>query len=196
MGLPVPGVAAHIFEVLFSGEAEEFCRLFAVSIASSDVAAAAGEELIGYVVSAGFGKSFYHVEDGVAYAGTDVEDADAVLFDMFEGVDVGFGQVDDVNIVADAGAVGGVVIVTENAEILKFAYGNLADIGHQIVRKSFGILPYLAAFVSADGVKVTEEHYVPIFIRFLNVGEHSFSHKFGGAVRIGHFPGRKFFGKR
>ena len=52
--------------------------------------------------------------------------------------DVGLSQVDDVDVVADARAVGGVVVITEDAELLTDASGGLRQIGDEVLRHTIG----------------------------------------------------------
>ena len=44
-----------------------------------------------------------------------------------------FGQVDDVDVISDAGSVDGLVIVSEDTEEREFANRNLSDVWHEVV---------------------------------------------------------------
>ena len=69
-----------------------------------------------------------HVEDGVADSGSEVEDLDSLVL-VLAGGDVAFRQVDDVDVVAHAGAVMGRIVVAENGKLLQFSDRHLADVG-------------------------------------------------------------------
>ena len=105
--------------------------------------------------------------------------------EALEGGDVGGGEVADVDVVADAGAVGGVVVVAEDAQLGAFADGHLGDVGHQVVGDAVGVLPYPAAGVRADGVEVSQEDDVPFGVGLLDVHEDLFEHALGPAVGVG-----------
>ena len=64
---------------------------------------------------------------------TEIEYFDVLLAFMsehtFYGFDVSFGQVYHIDVIAYARAVGGIVIVSENAELLTYSDGGLCDIG-------------------------------------------------------------------
>ena len=95
------------------------------------------------------------------------------------------GQIHHMDVVPDAGAVVGGVVVAEYAQLLELAHGNLGDIGHQVVGNAVGILADGAALVGADGVEVAKEHHIPLGVGLLNVGEHLLEHGLGLAVGVG-----------
>ena len=98
-----------------------------------------------------------------------------------------FGQIYDMDVVAHAGAVGGVVVVAENAEFLAQSDRGLRNVGHQIVRDSVGVLAYAAARMRTDGVKVAQQHHVPFGVGLLHVAQDFFEHGLCFAVGIGAF---------
>ena len=54
--------------------------------------------------------------------------------------DVALGEVDDVDVVAHAGAVGRVVVVAEDLQPRALADRDLGDVGHQVVRRAARVL--------------------------------------------------------
>ena len=66
------------------------------------------------------------------------------------------GQIDDVDIVADAGAVGRVVVVAEDAQLGADASGRLGEVRHEVLRRTRGAFADLGRWVRADRVKVAE----------------------------------------
>ncbi len=69
---------------------------------------------------------------------------------------MGFGQVDDVDIVADAGAVGSVVVVAEYCQLLADSHCRLRDVRDEVVRHSVWQLTDECRGVCADRVEVAE----------------------------------------
>ena len=68
-------------------------------------------------MTAGLFKGMNHVENAVARAGAEVDGIPPFCRRRaFHGTDVTFGEVDDVNVVADSGTVGRVVVVAENLD--------------------------------------------------------------------------------
>ena len=80
-----------------------------------------------------------------------------------------FGKVYDVDIIPDACAVFGGIVIAEHIEVVELAYGNLWDIGHEVIGNTVGVLTDESAYVCADGVKVAKEHDRPLVIRGVKV---------------------------
>lgn len=72
-----------------------------------------------------------------------------------------FSEVDDVDVVADAGAVVCRVVVAENSQQLQLADGDLGNVRHEIVGLAVGVFADAAADVRSDGVEVAQRNYVP-----------------------------------
>ena len=80
-----------------------------------------------------------------------------VLFQELERFHVPFNQIDHMNVVADAGAVGRRVVVGEDIQVRAPSYGDLTDEGDEIVWRTIGILANFAAGVCPDGVEVAQQ---------------------------------------
>ena len=74
MGLPVPGIPAHVFQIEFCLPAEEFGALVGAGIDGGQVSGTAGRDLIGNGDAVDTLKGLDHVEHAVAGAGAEVED--------------------------------------------------------------------------------------------------------------------------
>ena len=98
---------------------------------------------------------------------------------------MGVRQIEHMDIVPDARAVVGGVVVAEHPELLQLADGDLSNIGHEVVGYAVGILAYAPALVRADGVEVAKQRYVPGLVRGEHIAEHILDHELGPAVRIG-----------
>ena len=105
-------------------------------------------------------------------------------------------QVHHVDIVADAGSVGSVIVVSEDMDDGKLADGYLGNIGQQVVGDALGIFADQAALVSADGVEVAEQDDLPFVVALPQVGEDALLHGLGGAVGIGGLAHRAVFRDR
>ena len=64
------------------------------------------------------------------------------------------GQVYYVDIISDAGSVGGVVVVAEYVKLFQLAYGNLGDVGHQVIGDTVGVLADGSALMGTDGIEI------------------------------------------
>src|SRR3546814_5049529 len=86
---------------------------------SSDVCSSDLRDAIGHVDAVHPLETCHHVEHRIALAGAEVPDAERRLArgDGVEGRDMAFGKIDDMDIVAHPGAVGGVVIVAEYRQL-------------------------------------------------------------------------------
>lgn len=193
--LEVPGVAAHVVDVAGGAPAQLGLRLGGVAVAGGDVARAAWLDGVGHVQPVRLLKGVHHVEHRVAVACAQVVDGEALaLLDGLQCGDVSGGEVHDVDVVAHSGAVGGVIVVAKDSQLLASANGGLGDVGHEVVGDAVGVLAYESALVRPDGVEVAQQHHVPLIVGVLHVDEHLLEHALGltvgvGAVALGAFLG-------
>ena len=105
---------------------------------------------------------------------------------------VGLGEVHDVDVVAQAGAVLGGIVVAEDAEAGALADGGLGDERDQVVRDAARELADEGARVRADGVEIAEEDALDCTaVGFHRVAEDVLAHGLGVAVgRRGGLAGR------
>lgn len=106
-------------------------------------------------------------------------------------------QVENVDIVADGGAVVGSVVIAKDQQFLAFARGDLCEQRKEVVRDARGIFTHDAARVAAGRVEVAEQTSIPLLNAFsvallLSFGalgidvvcDHEFGGKFCVAVGI------------
>ena len=67
------------------------------------------------------------------------------------------GEVDDVDVVADAGSVGGIVVITEDTELLADADSGLGEVRDEVLGNAIGHLSDDGGGMRADGVEITQE---------------------------------------
>ena len=89
------------------------------------------------------------------------------------------------DVVADAAAVRGGVVGTEDLYLLELAAGDLADDGHEVVGDAFGVFANSAAGVRANRIEVTQDADTPAALRARQVKEHLLDHGFAVAVGVG-----------
>ena len=95
------------------------------------------------------------------------------------------GQVHDMDVVADAGAVGGGVVIAEDMDLFQLAHSHLGDVGHEVVGDAVGVLADEAGLVGADGVEVAQQSHVQGGVSLADIGEDALGHGLGGAVGVG-----------
>ena len=95
-----------------------------------------------------------------------------------------FGEVNDVDVVADTGAVDGVVVVAVDADEFASADGDLGDVGEEVVWCAAWVFADEAAWVGADWVEVAQDCYVPVVVRDAVVTQDLFDHKLCLPVRV------------
>ena len=95
------------------------------------------------------------------------------------------GQIDDVDVVAHAGAVRGGVVVAEDVHLFQLAHGHLGDVGHQVVGDAVGVLADEAGLVGTDGVEVAQQGHVQAGVRLADIGQDALGEGLGGAVGVG-----------
>ena len=123
--------------------------------------------------------------DAGAAAGPEVIEG---AFFGFEGEDVGLGEVEDVDVVADAGAVGGGVIGAEDVHGILLAEGDFEDIGDEM---GFDAMIFAEFFGGPCGVEVAEGGEAE-GMDFVIPAEDFFEEEFGFAVGIDGFLGGCF----
>lgn len=109
---PAPEILARLLEGALRLPAELLLGAGRVGGQIQDVAGAAGRDLVREIAAHRGGERADHLVDGAALAGTEVPGAHAgaVLEQVVEGLEVAVREVQDVDVVADGGAVvGGVV---------------------------------------------------------------------------------------
>src|SRR5699024_198220 len=120
------------------------------------------------------------------HAGAQVEHLAAL---MLAGIvhcsHMALGQVHHMDVVPDAGAVVGGVIVAVNAELFPAAHSHLGDVGHQVVGDTPGVLTHPSGGVGADGVEVPQQHHRPVLLSLGHIGENHLGHVLGPAVGVG-----------
>ena len=110
---PAPQVLARVLERALGTPAELGVGAGGVGGEVEDVACATGRDFVWQVAADGGGEGLDHLVDGAALAGAQVPGADTgvVLAEVVEGCEVAVGEVEDVDVVADGGAVFGVVVL-------------------------------------------------------------------------------------
>ncbi len=94
-------------------------------------------------------------------------------------------QVDDVDIVAHAGAVGRVVIVAKHAELFQVAGGDLGDIGHQVVGNVVRVFADQSGIMGARRVEIAQRAKGPARIRGSDLLERLLADELGETVGVG-----------
>ena len=120
--------------------------------------------------------------DAGAAAGPEVIEG---AFFGFEGEDMGLGEVEDVDVVADAGAVWGGVIGAEDVNGILLAEGDFEDIGDEM---GFDAMIFAEFFGGSCGVEVAEGGEAE-GMDFVIPAEDFFEEEFGFAVGIDGFLG-------
>ena len=95
------------------------------------------------------------------------------------------GQVHDMDVVADAGAVGSGVVIAEDMDLFQLAHSHLGDVGHEVVGDAVGVLADEAGLVGADGVEVAQQSHVQGGVSLADIGEDALGESLGGAVGVG-----------
>ena len=160
--MPAPGIGAHIGKRLLGGPVKFPLGFRGIGKTLGNITGAAGGKLIRDRAAGGSSKSGDNFQNADSFAGTEVVDDQAGIGGQFvDGFDMADGQVDDMDIVTDAGTVGGGVVVTKNLEMLKFADGHLGNIREEIVGNTLRVFADQSGRMGADGVEVTEDGNVP-----------------------------------
>jgi hypothetical protein len=160
--------------------AEGLAKLFLASDQDGGIAGAAwGHFARNFATGDFFGRVEYF-EDGKAAAVADVKGLAGNFFDGFERAEVGIGDVEDVDVVADAGAVGRGIVGTENFEVWDKTKGGVENFGNEV---GFNAMSFAAFGGGASSVEIAESGIVQAGVSAI-VGENFFEAEFGFAVGI------------
>ncbi|GJC78324.1 hypothetical protein ColLi_01162 [Colletotrichum liriopes] len=174
---PAPEVLARLLQRLLRLPAELLVGQRGVGREIQHITLASGNNLVGEVAADDVAKGLDHLEHGAAAAGTQVPGLDAglVLAEVVERGQMTLGQVHDVNVVADSGAVSRGVVwsfpsirahtVAENEQLLAVTGCDLAKQRQQVVRDALGVLAHEAGRVGAAGVEISQESAVEVLKR-------------------------------
>lgn len=151
-----------------------------VGITGGDIAGTTRGKLEGDRLVAGFLKGFDHLKYAIALAGSQIIGNQARIGSEFiQCLEVAYGKVNYMDIVAHTCAVDRGVVIAEYAEFIALADGNLGDKGHQIVGDIVGIFTDAAALVGADRVEITQAGDVPAGIGRGQIRQNMFHHQLG-----------------
>ena len=107
-----------------------------------------------------------------------------------------FGQVDDVDVISDAGSINGLVIVSEDTEEWEFADRNLSDIWHEVIRQAIRIFAKKSGWVASDWVEVSKQADIEFLVCLGGILKDSLNHDLGLAIWVGGASNRIAFIER
>ena len=157
LALPCPGVFHCLVYGHFSFPAEHFVGFLRIGPDFLDIACPALTDLVGHFHARGTLEGVDELKHGEAAACAEVEDLHGLcvlLEDAPDGDHMRFGEVNNIDIVADAGTVGRVVVVAEHGELLADAGSGLCEVWHQVLGHSEGQLADASRRVGADRVEI------------------------------------------
>ena len=127
-------------------------------------------------------------------AGTQVDGLDTLMLcSIFQRLQVANCQIHNMQIIALAGAVGGIIVTTENCQLFQLASCYAANIGHQVVGDTIRIITNQAGFMGTDGVEITKQNCAEIRVCSAVVGQNPFIHNLSPAIGRGGLNGRHLF---
>lgn len=178
---PGPGRSDDFLEGRVLGfPAEGAVKFFFAGDQDGGIAGAARRKFAGDLMTGDFFGGVDNFEDGETAAIADVESFAGDGFDGFEGADVGIGDIEDVDVIANAGAVGGGVIGTEDFELRDEAESGVENFGDEM---GFDAMGFAALCGGAGGVEIAESGVVKTGVGAV-VGENFFEAELGFAVRV------------
>src|SRR5882672_4087828 len=126
--LPRPGRLNDFLERRMGGfPAERFLEFFLASDEHGGITRTTWAELAGNFAAGDALRRADHFENGEAAAVADVERFAGNAVDRFERANVGIRDVEDVDVIANASAVGGGIVRAENIDVRQIAGGGVQD---------------------------------------------------------------------
>ena len=93
-------------------------------------------------------------------------------------------QIDDVDVIAQPGAVVRGVVAAPNVQALALAAGDLRHIRQQIARHALGVFANVAAGVRADWVEVAQDGNAPRRVGRVHVAQQVLGHPLGAGIGV------------
>ena len=107
-------IFTHLINVKFNFKIKKLFGFMRIGIASSYIAWPSWRDLIRQGLVAGFLVSLQDFKDCIAFAASDIDDFNAIMFTgIFNSLDVSFGKIDDMDIITYACTVFSIVIVAK-----------------------------------------------------------------------------------
>ena len=89
-----------------------------ICVACVNIAGTPGFDLVRDIFAAGFGEGIDNVKNTVAVAGAKIVCKYALLLGkLFNGFDMAFGKINDMDVISDSSAIRGIVVVSKNAQL-------------------------------------------------------------------------------
>ncbi len=140
-------------------------RLVGLGVTDCDVACSARCDLEWNGSAGSPLKSLNHLQHAVAGSGAKVDSMPpGRTLEIIERGFVPFGKIHHMDVIAHAGAVLGVIVITKYIKLRQPTACDLGDAGHQVVGDVVGIFANEAAIVGADWVEVAQAGDVPVGI--------------------------------
>jgi len=118
--------------------------------------------------------------DRVTLSGADIESGAGYARDLLKSAKMGFGNVQDMHVIADAGAVRRGIVAAKNFDVLCSALYSLQDAGNQM---RFCAASFSAVGGGAGDIEIAKSNVLESGV-FAIVGEYIFKGEFGFAVWI------------
>jgi len=178
-------IGADLFQPACRAPVQQCVGVAGVCVTLRDITGAARDYPIGYGPAAGLAECVHHFQHAVAVAGAQVAGNEAMSGQGVQRLQVPLGQIYHVYVISNTGAVGRVVVVAINAQLIELAGGYLGNIRHQVVGDPLRVFADQSAFVGAGRIEVAQYRNVPIGFGAVQVAQHVFNVELAGTVGVG-----------
>ncbi len=159
---------------------EDALQFFLTGNENSGITGAARTQFAGDFATGDVLRSIDDFQDGEAAAVADVEGFAGDAFDLLESAEVGIGNIEDVDVIADAGSIGRGVVRAEDIDVRQAAGGGIEDAGNDV---SFDAMMLAAFLGGSSGVEIAEGDVVESGIELV-IGENLFEYELGFSVGV------------
>ncbi|OLK15386.1 hypothetical protein IXO621_20770, partial [Xanthomonas oryzae pv. oryzae] len=109
-------------------------------------------------------KGFDDLQDTAAVSCSEIDGQNAGLFQLAQGAQMSGCKIDDMNEVADAGAIRSIVVISPNVQLLTSPDGHLRHKWQQVVGYAERIFSDKSAFVRANRIEVAQDGDPPVAV--------------------------------
>ena len=160
--LPIPGRTERIFDGFLRLPAQNLVGLFRVGPHLDNVTCTTTCNAVVELPACALLESMNELQHRKSSTRSDVEHLNR--FELFllqnttNGMNMCFGQINHVDVVTDARAIGRVVIVTKHTKLLTDAHSRLGNERHQVLRHTVWQLANQASGMGTDGVEIAQQY--------------------------------------
>ncbi len=186
MRLPAPGVCAHRFKAKLRLPRQFTVGFGWIGVRHGQITRALETNLIGHSLPGDPLESLDHLEHRIRLPGPQVVGNNPWVISKFiQRFDVSQGQIDNMDVIPQAGAIRGVVVIAVNSQLRTHPDRHLGDIRQQVEGHTPGVFADTSAGMGTHRVEVAQQDQVGARLGNVQIAEDLLHDHLGPAIGVG-----------